>query len=115
MTIEAKAAVHLSGLPASGGDYRGPALVATDASGLSPVEPGYVLVAREGSADHLRALCQAGALVTVGGVLSNLATVARELRIPTVLLEEADIATIHTGHSVRVRGSVGAVEVERPF
>lgn len=113
MTLETKAALHLAGRSASAGNYRGPALVVTGPGDLSSVESGYVLITREASANYASALSRAGGLVTVGGVLSNLATIARELHIPTVLLEDADIATIHTGQSVRVMGSAGAVEVDR--
>jgi phosphoenolpyruvate-protein kinase (PTS system EI component) len=105
---------RLTGLSASGGVYQGVAL----RPGVTPVNADAsvrpVLIITD---DHLGPLAahlaqtQAGAVLATGGVLSNLATVARELGIPMVSLNASQIDRIENGAAVTVDGNTGTVTI----
>lgn len=102
---------HLIGIPASPGHHCGIATLVRSATDLEAVTSECVLVAFEARPDYLPALRRAGALVTTGGVLSNLATAARELRLPTVILHPDAIRALRASQVLGVFGSAGIVEI----
>lgn len=108
--MEPSALGQIEGIAAGGGRYRGRALVVHCADDLAGLRHGDVVVAAIPRREYGHALRQAGALVAGGGILSRLATVARELGIPAVVTEPDALGRIATGDALLLDGDRGLVE-----
>ncbi|WP_327147946.1 PEP-utilizing enzyme [Nocardia sp. NBC_01329] len=98
----------LAGTASTAGVVEGPAVVARR---LRDMTPG-ILVAENADPAWVAALPSASALVIEhGGPLTAVATVARELGVPTVVRVPAATARLRTGMRIRVDGSTGTVTV----
>jgi len=103
---------RILGIPASGGVRSGRARIVADASARSSFRPGDVLVVTTASPVYSPILAQAGALVTdIGGSLSSLATLARELGLPAVVATGVGTELIRDGDFVTVDGTRGIVRI----
>lgn len=98
----------LTGTGSAAGVVEGPAVVARR---LPDTTPG-ILVTESADPDWVAALPSASALVIEhGGPLTAVATVARELGVPTVVRVPEATAKLRTGMRIRVDGSAGTVTV----
>ncbi|NEA37478.1 PEP-utilizing enzyme [Streptomyces sp. SID13031] len=100
----------LLGRAASPGTHTGKVRIIRDASQLSGVEDGDVIVAASASSTWSSGFWVAGALVTeAGGLLSHSAIVAREMGIPAVIGVEAATTKLHDGDLITVDGAAGRI------
>ena len=108
---DAGAHLRLAGAPASEGTCFGTARVVLTPAGVGSVRPGEIAVVPVLSPALIAELPHAGAIVAeVGGVLSNAAVIAREMRIPVVVAVPDATRAIASGDQLLVDGSSGAVE-----
>lgn len=100
----------LKGLPASPGNFYGVAChVRIEQIESFKSDVPYALVAKNTSQDYSSLLYQAGALITeVGGKLSHLVLIARELGIPAVV--GVNDTTHLDGKMVHVNGDTGEIQ-----
>ncbi len=104
---------QLTGLAASGGQYRGVARVASSVEDAQRLEQGEVLICVASSPEWTPLFAIAGAVVTdTGGMLTHCAIVAREYGIPAVVGTRFATRDIVDGAIVTVDGSAGTVTVE---
>jgi pyruvate,water dikinase len=104
--------VGLKGCAASGGQWEGPALIVSSPDDARAIPPGAVLVVGAGSSSFTMLAPLASAVVAEGGgLLSHVAIVCREDRIPCVCGCPGVLSSIAHGQRVRVDGSRGTVEV----
>lgn len=104
--------VDLTGASASVGVHEGRARVAVGGYDFTKVERGDVLVTSTHSEAFNVVAGRVGAIVTdTGGVLSHLAIVAREYKIPCVVACNNATAVIPDGALIRVDGKAGVVKV----
>jgi pyruvate,water dikinase len=83
-----------------------------DDATLLAVRPGDILVLRAPLQGLTRVLGLAGAIVSEeGGVLSNLAIVSRELRLPCILGAAGATDVVHDGDRLLVEAGAGLVSV----
>lgn len=101
----------ITGKPASGGFACGAAFLVAAPADLERVPAGAVVVATEARSAYASALNGASALVTTGGLLTNLATVARELGTHCVVLPRDAVRAIGAGDDVTVDGTAGVVTI----
>ncbi|TET26421.1 MAG: phosphoenolpyruvate synthase [Dehalococcoidia bacterium] len=107
---EIKAAVLLSGAPASPGMASGPVKIVDDTSRIDRVEKGDILVTEMTTPDFVPAMKRAVAIITDrGGRTAHAAIVSRELGIPCVVGAEKATTTLKDGQIVTVDGSSGKV------
>jgi pyruvate, water dikinase len=100
----------LEGLGASPGMASGKVKLVKEASDISKVEKGDVLVAIMTSPDYVPAMERASAIVTdEGGMTSHAAIVSRELGIPAVVGTEKATQILNEGDAISVNGSTGKV------
>jgi pyruvate,water dikinase len=105
-----KAEMLVKGLPASPGVGMGIAKIIKDASEISKVESGDVLVAKMTTPDFVPAMKRASAIVTdEGGMTSHAAIVSRELGIPCVVGTGNATEVLKDGMEITVDGSGGIV------
>ncbi len=105
-----KAAVLLSGTPASPGIASGPVKIVADPSEIDKVLSGDVLVAEMTTPDFVPAMKRAAAIVTDrGGRTAHAAIVSRELGIPCIVGSEKATATLKNGQIITVDGANGKV------
>ncbi|MGD2079281.1 MAG: PEP-utilizing enzyme, partial [Chloroflexota bacterium] len=103
----------LSGIPASGGQVRGQAVVINSPAEASRVEPGQILVTRSTDPGWTPLFSLIGGLVLeVGGQLSHGAIVAREYGLPAVVNVPDATMLIEDGQLIVVDGSTGTVYLE---
>ena len=104
---------QLTGLAASGGQYRGVARVASSVEDAQRLEQGEVLICVASSPEWNPLFAIAGAVVTdTGGMLTHCAIVARGYGIPAVVGTRFATRDIVDGAIVTVDGSAGTVTVE---
>jgi pyruvate,water dikinase len=104
------AAVLLAGSPASPGMACGPVKILMDATQISKILKGDVLVAPMTTPDFVPAMKKACSIVTdQGGRTSHAAIVSRELGIPCIVGAPGATTTLKEGESVTVDGSNGRV------
>ena len=104
--------VIILGSPASVGVITGRARVVRMAEDVARVQRGEVAVLAASAPRLTQLLAVAGALVCeAGGPLSNLATAAREARIPTVVGASRATWAIEDGDMLTVDGGTGMVLV----
>ncbi len=109
---EPQTAKLLKGFPASPGVFEGPARVVREASELSTVREGEVLVTPATSPTFNVVLPLIGAIVTErGGALCHAAIVAREYGLPAVVGSLGVMKAIQTGTRLRVDGGTGEVAI----
>ncbi len=102
----------LRGLPASRGEYEGPARLVSGPSEFDRIVKGDVLVTQSTTEAFNILLPLLGAIVTdSGGLLSHSAIVAREYGIPGVVGTRDATGRIADGTRVRVNGDTGEVAV----
>ncbi len=107
---EIKAAVLLSGAPASPGIASGPVKIVHDAARIDEVESGDILVAEMTTPDFVPAMKRAVAIVTDrGGRTAHAAIVSRELGIPCIVGAERATTTLTDGQIITVDGSEGKI------
>jgi len=110
VTPEIKAAVLLSGVPASPGMASGPVKIIYDASQIDKVESGDILVSEMTTPDFVPAMKRAVAIVTErGGRTSHAAIVSRELGVPCIVGTERVLTTLTNGQVITVDGSQGKI------
>ena len=110
ITPEIKAAVLLSGAPASPGIASGPVKIVQDAARIDEVESGDILVAEMTTPDFVPAMKRAVAIVTDrGGRTAHAAIVSRELGIPCIVGAERATTTLTDGQIITVDGSEGKI------
>ena len=104
---------QLTGLAASGGQYRGVARVANSVEDAQRLEQGEVLICVASTPEWTPLFAIAGAVVTdSGSALTHCAIVAREYGIPAVVGTRFATRDIADGAIVTVDGSAGIVTVE---
>ena len=109
---EQAAGSALVGHPASGGVHEGPAHVIDSHDDVRGIAPGTVLVVGAGSSSFTMMAPLASAVVAEGGgLLSHVAIVCREYRIPCVVGCSGVLSAVKTGHRLRVDGTRGTVEL----
>ena len=107
---EIKAAVLLSGVPASPGMASGPVKIVYDASEIDKVESGDILVSEMTTPDFVPAMKRAVAIVTErGGRTAHAAIVSRELGVPCIVGAERALAILTNGQVITVDGSQGKI------
>jgi rifampicin phosphotransferase len=106
----------LRGLPASGGAVIGPVRVARDEGEAADLQAGEILVMKSVDLSVVPLFLVAKAIVIeLGGPLTHVSAVARELGVPKVAHVAGATLSLRTGDVVRVDGSAGVVErVEAP-
>jgi pyruvate,water dikinase len=105
----------LVGVPASGGVHEGTAHVIDSHDDVAGIEPGTVLVVGAGSSSFTMMAPLASAVVAEGGgLLSHVAIVCREYRIPCVVGCSGVLTAVKSGQRLRVDGTRGAVELLGP-
>ncbi len=103
----------LEGLGASPGVASGPVKVIKDATEISKVKKGDVLVAVMTNPDFVPAMKRACAILTdEGGRTSHAAIVSRELGIPAIVGSQSATKMLHGGEVITVDGSSGKVYSE---
>ena len=103
----------LKGVPASRGKVTGTARVMTPGEGLPRVHPGDILVAENAGSDWTPVLSILGGIVLdSGSVMQHAALVAREYRIPAVIMTKDATSVIKDGASITVDGDAGIVELD---
>lgn len=103
-------AVLLKGLAASPGVASGKVKIVKDASELSKVGEGDVLVATMTNPDYVPAMKKASAIVTdEGGLTSHAAIVSREMMIPAIVGTDKATELLKDGDEITVNGSKGEV------
>jgi pyruvate,water dikinase len=106
---------RLTGIPASGGTYTGPARVLMSEADFEKLQPGDVLVCPITSPAWSVLFPNVGALVTdAGSVLSHSSIIAREFLIPAVVATANATSLLRDGQQVTVDGTAGVVEVLDP-
>ena len=101
----------LVGAPASSGEVTAKARVILDPTGAR-LEPGEILVAPSTDPGWTPLFLTAGGLVMeMGGPMSHGAVVAREYGIPAVVGVPGATERIHTGQTIAVDGSSGAIRL----
>lgn len=102
----------LKGVSASRGRATGPARVALQTDALPRVHPGDILVAVNAGAEWTPAMSLLGGIVLDrGAVHQHAALVAREYRIPAVLMTRDATSVIKEGMTITVDGDAGTVEL----
>lgn len=102
----------LRGAAASGGQWEGPAYLVSSQDDVRDIPPGSVLVVGAGSSSFTMLAPLAAAVVCEGGgLLSHVAIVCREYRIPCVCGCVGALAKLKSGQRVRVDGTHGTVEI----
>lgn len=100
------------GASASAGRYRGKALVVEAGKPHAKVHPGDILVAGNVGPDWTPTFAIIGGLVLDSGSLGqHAALVAREYRIPAVMMTQEASKVIKTGQVITVDGDNGVVEL----
>jgi nucleoside-diphosphate-sugar epimerase/phosphohistidine swiveling domain-containing protein len=108
-STELAAGESLQGVGVSSGVAKGPVRVLTVES-LDDLEPGEVLVAAFTDTGWTPFFAYAAAVVVdTGGEMSHAAVVAREFGIPCVVATSTGSRALHTGDTVEVDGTTGAV------
>jgi len=103
------------GQPASPGQHLGPARIVRELGALEGAGPGDVVVLATATPAATTIIARAGAIVTVeGGVLSNLAVVARELGIPCVVGVPRAVDAFLDGDELFVDADAGLVSLIVP-
>jgi pyruvate,water dikinase len=102
----------LRGVAASSGVWEGPVHIVTSHDDAKDIPVGAVLVVGGGSAAFTMMAPLASAVVSEGGgLLSHVAIVCREYRIPCVCGVADVLASLENGQRIRVDGTRGVVEV----
>jgi rifampicin phosphotransferase len=102
----------LTGIPASAGQYTGPARIVHSEADLARIRTGDVLVCPCTRPSWSVIFPALGAIVTdTGGALSHPAIIAREHRLPAVVATAHATALIRDGQRVTVDGRAGTVTV----
>jgi phosphohistidine swiveling domain-containing protein len=108
----AASADALHGFPASSGKWEGPVHLVNSHDDARDIAPGSVLVVGAGSSAFNMVAPFASAVVAEGGgLLSHVAIVCREYRIPCVCGCPGALSTLQPGQRVRVDGTRGVVEL----
>lgn len=102
----------LPGVAGSAGQVSGKArIVGPGLAGIDAVQPGDIIVTRAADLSLGPALLIAGGVVTeIGGPLSHLLLVARELGVPAAVNVRDAVALVREGEMLRVDGDRGSVE-----
>ncbi len=109
-----RSANGMHGNPASSGVWEGPVHVVNSHDDARDIPAGAVLVVSSGSSSFTMLAPLASAVVAEGGgLLSHVAIVCREYRIPCVCGVAGVLDTLQSGQRVRVDGTRGVVEVLR--
>jgi pyruvate,water dikinase len=102
----------LRGSPASSGVWEGPAHIVNSHDDAKDIPVGAVLVVGSASSSFTMLAPLASAVVSEGGgLLSHVAIVCREYRIPCVCGVPGVLASVQRGQRIRVDGTRGVVEV----
>jgi pyruvate,water dikinase len=102
----------MRGSAASSGVWEGPAHIVNSHDDAKDIPAGAVLVVSAGSSAFTMLAPLASAVVSEGGgLLSHVAIVCREYRIPCVCGVSGVLATVQTGQRIRVDGTRGVVDV----
>ncbi len=108
-TIE-EGKILLKGETASSGVYSGQVKIVNDASELSKIEKGDVLVTTMTTPDMVPAMQKAGAIITnEGGMTCHAAIVSREMGTPCIVGTEHATEVLKEGQTVTVHASRGIV------
>jgi pyruvate,water dikinase len=109
---EKRADADLRGSPASAGIWEGPAHIVNSHDDASAIPAGAVLVVGSASSSFTMLAPLASAVVSEGGgLLSHVAIVCREYRIPCVCGVPGVLGSLQQGQRLRVDGTRGLVEV----
>lgn len=101
----------MRGSPASGGVWEGPAHIVNSHDDAKDIPVGAVLVVGTGSSSFTMLAPLASAVVAEGGgLLSHVAIVCREYRIPCVTGVPGVLGSLRHGQRLRVDGTRGTVE-----
>jgi rifampicin phosphotransferase len=101
---------EITGLPASPGQYQGPARIVRGPEEFAKIEAGDVLVCPITSPVWSVLFPSIGALVTdTGGVLSHPAIIAREYGVPAVVATGNATQRVQDGQVIEVDGAAGLV------
>ncbi|MGE5130036.1 MAG: PEP/pyruvate-binding domain-containing protein, partial [Sphingomonadaceae bacterium] len=110
--VAVASADELHGFPASSGKWEGPVHLVNSHDDARDIAPGSVLVVGAGSsAFNMVAPFAAAVVAEGGGLLSHVAIVCREYRIPCVCGVPGALSALAPGQRVRVDGTRGVVEL----
>ncbi len=98
------------GIPVFPGVGMGPAYHVRNNEDLSSFPQGAILVARRSSPNYVMVMPKARAIITeVGSITGHMASLARELRVPTVLGLEGIMQSVAPGTQITVDAYAGVV------
>lgn len=110
VTEEKTGKILVKGETASGGVISGPVKVIHDASELSKIQKGDIMVTTMTNPDMVPAMQKAAAIVTdEGGLTSHAAIVSREMGAPCIVGTEIGTKTLKNGQIVTVNATQGLV------
>jgi len=102
----------IKGLAASMGVVRGKARVLEDASRLSELEDGEILVTYMTTIEFTPAFRKAGGVITdEGGMSCHAAIISREFKLPCVVGTKIATRVLQTGDEIEVDGGAGKVKI----
>ncbi len=105
---------HLSGIPTSGGYFKGPICNIQNMRDFDKMHAGAVLVIPYSDVAWTPLFAQAGAVIAEsGGMLSHSSIVAREYRVPAVVSVNGACHALKDGMFVTVDGYKGEILVEQ--
>jgi len=107
---EEEGKILIKGETASGGIYSGQVKIVKEASELSKIEKGDILVTPMTTPDMVPAMQKAGAIVTnEGGMTCHAAIVSREMGTPCIVGTEHATEVLKEGQTITVHASRGIV------
>jgi pyruvate,water dikinase len=103
----------LTGIPASPGQYTGPARIIMSEEDFYKIQPGDVLVCPTTQPPWSVLFPSIGALVTdAGGILSHPAIIAREYQVPAIVATGNATRVLHDNQIVTVDGNSGQIAIK---
>lgn len=103
------------GLPASGGIITGYARVIEDASKLSELKDGEILITYMTTIEFAPAFRKiAGVVTDEGGMSCHAAIISREFKLPCVVGTKVATRVVFTGDKIEVDGSTGLIKIIEP-
>ncbi len=101
------------GTPASSGKFTGKVIHVDNINKLYKVEPSSIVVVKDNSPLFGLAFLKAGAIVSeVGGQLSHLAIISREIGTPCILNVKNAFSNLKEGAIISVNADKGEITIE---
>ena len=112
-TEQATCGSSITGVGCSAGRMRGRALVLQSYSSEVRIDKDHIIVTPSADPGWTPLLLKAGGMVTeIGGILSHIATIARENQLPFVVGAQNATSRIRTGQMLVIDGGSGSIVLE---